>query len=409
MVAAFHSHPCIHLYRPHRQVSLSRDKPTMTLTPVPDIPPRRIIKDNVYDGMPDAVGNTPLIRLQRASRETGCNIYGKAEFMNPGGSIKARAGLFLIKDAEKRGLLTPGKPGIIVEPTAGNTGISLAEVAAARGYKFVAVVPSSQSQEKKDAMRYAGAEVIEVPPVPYTNPNNYVRYGARLAKELGAVLAGQFENRANREGHRDSTGPEIWAQLDGKVDGFSCAAGTGGTISGVADYLRSVSDTVKIALTDPCGGKLVNYFNHGELRSEGESIAEGVGQVRVTGQLQGFTPDYAFEIPDTEAMKIVCDMMQEEGICLGPSSGINVGGAIRLAKELGPGHNIVTVLCDHGTRYSGKVFNVPFLREKGLSSPDWILGGLSEEVSAAVERTTVPAEIAMAEQEQNGVPAAPQS
>lgn len=267
------------------------------------IPPRKIISDNVYDGLMDAIGNTPLIKLQRASRETGCNIYGKAEFMNPGASVKARAALYLIKDAEERGLLVPGQPGTIVESTAGNTGISLAEIASARGYNCVIVIPQTQSQEKKDALRYAGAQLVQVPAKPYTNPNNYVKYGARLAKELGAVYTSQFDNPANRAAHVATTGPEIWAQLAGKVDGFSCAVGTGGTLAGTAEYLRSVSDNVKIAITDPCGAKLVRFYRDGVLKAEGGSITEGIGQGRITGNLEGFKPDFAFEISDEEVCR----------------------------------------------------------------------------------------------------------
>lgn len=348
--------------------------------------------------------------------------------------------MYLIKDAEERGLLTPGEPGIIVESTAGNTGISLAEVAASRGYKCVIVIPKTQSQEKKDALRYAGAELVEVPAKPYSNPNNYVKYGARLAEELGALYTGQFDNRANRAAHVATTGPEIWAQLKGKIDGFSCAIGTGGTLAGTAEYLRSKSDTVKIALTDPCGAKLVRYYNDGVLKAEGDSITEGIGQGRVTGNLEGFKPDYAYEIPDEEvrqhgrisngedaltqqaitnvsflylssaillqALEIVFNIMQEEGMCLGTSSGINVAGAIRFAKELGPGHTIVTVLCDLGTRYTGKLFNASFLAEQGLPQPEWLARGLSEDVASAVERTTIPDDIAAAEQAANAAKAA---
>lgn len=283
-----------------RSIAPSRHVATMS---VPPTSTGNIITNNVYDHMTDLIGNTPLVKLQRASRETGCDIYGKCEFMNPSSSVKARAALYLILDAERRGLLTPGKPGIIVESTAGNTGISLAEIASARGYKCVIVIPKTQSQEKKDALRYAGAELVQVPAKPYTNPNNYVKFGARLAKELGAVYTNQFDNPANRSAHVATTGPEIWAQLKGKVDGFSCAIGTGGTVAGVAEYLRSVSDTVKIAVTDPCGAKLVRFYNDGILKAQGDSITEGIGQGRVTGNLEGFTPDYAFEIPDEEVSR----------------------------------------------------------------------------------------------------------
>ncbi|EKF43921.1 cysteine synthase A [Nitratireductor indicus C115] len=324
----------------------------------------------------DAIGNTPLIRLRRASEETGCEIFGKAEFMNPGQSVKDRAGLFIIRDAEKRGLLRPG--GVIVEGTAGNTGIGLTLVAKALGYRTVIVIPETQSQEKKDALRLLGAELIEVPAVPYKNPNNYVKVSGRLAEQLartepnGAIWANQFDNVANRNGHVNTTAAEIFDQTDGKVDGFVSAVGTGGTLAGVAEGLRSRTSGVKIALADPMGAALYSYYTSGELKSEGSSITEGIGQGRITANLDGFTPDFSYQIPDEEALPIIFDLVQEEGLCLGGSTGINIAGAIRLARELGPGHRIVTVLCDHGTRYQSKLFNPAFLRDKSLPTPVWL-------------------------------------
>ncbi len=324
----------------------------------------------------DAIGNTPLIRLKRASEETGCEILGKAEFMNPGQSVKDRAGLFIIRDAEKRGLLRPG--GVIVEGTAGNTGIGLTVVAKALGYRTVIVIPETQSQEKKDALRVLGAELIEVPAVPYRNPNNYVKVSGRLAEQIaksdpnGAIWANQFDNVANREGHVKTTAAEIWEQTGGKVDGFVSAVGTGGTLAGVAEGLRRKNRDVKVALADPMGAALFSYYTDGELKSEGTSITEGIGQGRITANLDGFAPDFSHQIPDDEALPIVFDLVQEEGLCLGGSTGINIAGAIRLARELGPGHRIVTVLCDYGTRYQSKLFNPSFLREKGLPVPGWM-------------------------------------
>ncbi len=324
----------------------------------------------------DAIGNTPLIRLGRASEETGCEIFGKAEFMNPGQSVKDRAGLFIIRDAEKRGLLRPG--GVIVEGTAGNTGIGLTLVAKALGYRTVIVIPETQSQEKKDALRLLGAELIEVPAVPYKNPNNYVKVSGRLAEQLartesnGAIWANQFDNVANRNGHVNTTAAEIFEQTGGKVDGFVSAVGTGGTLAGVAEGLRSRASGVKIALADPMGAALYSYYTSGDLKSEGSSITEGIGQGRITANLDGFTPDFSYQIPDEEALPIIFDLVQEEGLCLGGSTGINIAGAIRLARELGPGHRIVTVLCDHGTRYQSKLFNPAFLRGKSLPTPDWL-------------------------------------
>ncbi|WP_336068310.1 cysteine synthase A [Nitratireductor rhodophyticola] len=324
----------------------------------------------------DAIGNTPLIRLKRASEETGCEIFGKAEFMNPGQSVKDRAGLFIIRDAEKRGFLRPG--GVIVEGTAGNTGIGLTVVAKALGYRTVIVIPETQSQEKKDALRVLGAELIEVPAVPYKNPNNYVKVSGRLAEQIaksdpnGAIWANQFDNVANREGHVKTTAAEIWEQTDGKVDGFVSAVGTGGTLAGVAEGLRHKNKDVKVALADPMGAALYSYYTDGELKSEGTSITEGIGQGRITANLDGFAPDFSYQIPDEEALPIVFNLVQEEGLCLGGSTGINIAGAIRLARELGSGHRIVTVLCDYGTRYQSKLFNPSFLREKGLPVPGWM-------------------------------------
>ncbi|MAW87497.1 MAG: cysteine synthase A [Phyllobacteriaceae bacterium] len=324
----------------------------------------------------ECIGNTPLIRLRKASEQTGCEIYGKAEFMNPGQSVKDRAGLFIVRDAEKRGLLEPG--GLIVEGTAGNTGIGLTVVAKALGYRTVIVIPETQSQEKKDALRVLGAELIEVPAVPYRNPNNYVKVSGRLAAKLaessphGAIWANQFDNIANRDGHVATTAEEIWAQTGGKVDGFVAAVGTGGTLAGVAMGLKARNADVKVALADPMGAALYSYYTTGEMKSEGSSITEGIGQGRITANLEGFTPDFAFQIGDEEALPVVFDLVQEEGLCLGGSSGINIAGAMRLARELGPGHTIVTILCDYGTRYQSKLFNPDFLRSKDLPFPAWM-------------------------------------
>lgn len=321
-----------------------------------------------------AIGNTPLIRLNKVSEATGCDIYGKAEFMNPGQSVKDRAALYIIKDALASGALKPG--GTIVEGTAGNTGIGLALVGASMGFKTVIVIPETQSQEKKDMLRLAGAELVQVPAAPYRNPNNYVRYSGRLAAELaktepnGAIWANQFDNVANRQAHIETTGPEIWEQTGGKVDGFTCAVGSGGTLAGVAEALQSKG--VKIALADPMGAALYNFYENGELKSEGGSITEGIGQGRITANLEGFKPDMSFQISDNEALPYVFDLLAEEGLCLGGSSGINVAGAVRMAKEMGPGHTIVTILCDYGTRYQSKLFNPAFLKEKGLPTPEWL-------------------------------------
>ena len=322
----------------------------------------------------DAIGNTPLLKLRKASELTGCTILGKAEFMNPGQSVKDRAALFIIKDAVAKGLLKPG--GTIVEGTAGNTGIGLALVGASMGFKTVIVIPETQSQEKKDMLRLAGAELVEVPAAPYRNPNNYVRYSGRLAEELaktepnGAIWANQFDNTSNRQAHVEMTAPEIWEQTDGKVDGFICAAGSGGTVAGVAQVLQPKG--VKVGLADPMGAALYSYYTTGEFKSEGGSISEGIGQGRITANLEGFTPDFTCQVPDEEALPIVFDLMKEEGLCMGGSTGVNIGGAMKLAQEMGPGHTIVTILCDYGTRYQSKLYNPSFLKEKGLPVPDWL-------------------------------------
>ena len=329
-----------------------------------------------HPSMINAIGNTPLIKLQKVSDETGCNILGKAEFMNPGQSVKDRAALFIIRDAEKKGLLKPG--GTIVEGTAGNTGIGIALVANALGYKSVIVIPDTQSQEKKDMLRLAGAELIEVPAVPYKDDNNYVKYSGRLAAELaeksdnGAIWANQFDNVANRQAHIDTTGPEIWQQTEGQVDGFTCAIGTGGTLAGTAIYLKQQNADIRIAAADPMGACMYHWYKHGELKAEGTSITEGIGQGRVTENLVDAPIDDAYQIPDAEALPIVFDLLTEEGLCLGGSSGINIAGAMRMARELGPGHTIVTILCDYGTRYQSKLFNPAFLKEKGLPYPSWL-------------------------------------
>jgi cysteine synthase A len=328
------------------------------------------------DGIIEAIGDTPLIKLERVSAATGCTILGKAEFMNPGQSVKDRAALYIIKDAVKKGELRPG--GVIVEGTAGNTGIGLALVGNAMGFRSVIVIPETQSQEKKDTLRLCGAELIEVPAVAYSNPNNYVKVSGRLAAQLakteknGAVWANQFDNVANRDAHFEATGPEIWQQTDGKIDGFVCAVGTGGTLAGVAMALKARNKNVRIALADPMGAALYSYYTTGVLKSEGSSITEGIGQGRITKNLEDAPIDTAFQIPDAEAVPIIFDLLEHEGLCLGGSSGINIAGAVRLAKEIGPGHTIVTVLCDYGTRYQSKLFNPQFLREKNLPVPAWL-------------------------------------
>src|SRR5438477_1513285 len=322
------------------------------------------------DGLVGAIGNTPLIRLRRASELTGCEILGKAEFLNPGGSVKDRAGLYIILDAEKRGLLKRG--GLIVEGTAGNTGIGLALVGNARGYRTLIVIPDTQSQEKKDMLRLCGAELREVPAVPYKDPNNYVHVSERVAKELGAFWANQWDNTANADGHYQSTGPEIWRETGGKVDGFTCAIGTGGTLAGVSRYLKEKNPKVRIVAADPVGAAMYSWFKRGELKSEGSSITEGIGQGRVTKNVAQAVVDDAYQIPDAEALPLIFDLVKQEGLVLGGSSGINVAGAIRLARDLGPGHTVVTILADSGTRYQSKLFNRAFLEQKGLPVPDWL-------------------------------------
>lgn len=324
----------------------------------------------------ESIGNTPLIRLNRASEATGCEILGKAEFMNPGQSVKDRAALFIVRDAERRGLLRPG--GLIVEGTAGNTGIGLAMVGKALGYRSTIMIPRTQSQEKKDAIRLYGAELVEVDAVPYSNPDNYVRYSGRLAEELaktepaGAIWANQFDNVANRQAHVETTAPEIWAQTDGKVDGFICAVGSGGTLAGVAEGLRERNPKVAIGLADPHGAALYAYYTSGELKAEGGSISEGIGQGRITANLEGLKVDHAYRISDEEMLLAIYDLVEHEGLVMGGSTGVNVAGAIRLAKDLGPGHTIVTILCDHGQRYQSKIYNPDFLRERGLPAPGWL-------------------------------------
>ena len=328
----------------------------------------------IYSDLVAAVGNTPLIRLKAASEATGCEILGKAEFMNPGQSVKDRAALYIIKAAVASGDLKPG--GTIVEGTAGNTGIGLALVGASMGFRTVIVIPETQSQEKKDMLRLAGAELVEVPAAPYKNPNNYVRYSGRLAQELaktepnGAIWANQFDNIANRQAHIETTGPEIWAQTEGKLDGFICAAGSGGTVAGMGLYLQPKG--VKVGLADPDGAALHSFYTTGVLASEGGSISEGIGQGRITKNLEGFTPDMSYNITDAEALPFVFDLLRNEGLVLGGSSGINIAGAVRMARDLGPGHRIVTILCDYGTRYQSKLFNPDFLRSKGLEVPEWM-------------------------------------
>ena len=333
--------------------------------------------DEIKKDVIAAIGNTPLIRLKCASELTGCEILGKAEFLNPGQSVKDRAALFIIQDALRNGTLRPG--GTIVEGTAGNTGIGLATVANALGFKTVIVIPDTQSQEKKDALRLLGADLIEVPAVPYKNPNNYVRLSGRLAEQLaktepnGAIWANQFDNVANRQAHIQSTGPEIWDQTLGKVDGFTCAVGTGGTLAGVAIALKERNRNIRIAAADPLGAAIYSWIKTGELKMQGSSITEGIGQSRVTGNLEGAPIDDAYEIPDEEALPIIFDLLEHEGLCMGGSTGINVAGAIRMARDLGPGHTIVTVLADYGNRYQSKLFNPDFLREKGLPCPPWLV------------------------------------
>jgi cysteine synthase A len=333
---------------------------------------------DIRNSLVELVGNTPLVRLRKVSDATGCAILGKCEFLNPGGSIKDRAALAIILDAEAKGLLRPG--GVIVEGTAGNTGIGLAHVGNARGYRTVIVMPDTQSQEKRDALRLIGADLRLVPAVPYRDPNNYVKYSGRLAAELartepnGAIWANQFDNVANRDGHYRTTGPEIWQQTGGRIDAFCCAVGTGGTIAGVGMFLKERNPAVRIVLADPMGAALYHYYKHGELKAEGTSITEGIGQGRITANLDGAPIDDALQITDEEALPYIFDLVLDEGLIMGGSTGINIAGAVRVARELGPGHTIVTVLCDYGTRYQSKLFNPAFLRDKGLPVPRWLDG-----------------------------------
>jgi cysteine synthase len=330
----------------------------------------------VRNGFIDTIGNTPLIRLARASDATGCEILGKAEFMNPGGSVKDRAALAIVKDAEEKGLIKPG--GVIVEGTAGNTGIGLALVGNARGYRTVIVIPETQTQEKKDMLRLCGADLREVPAVPYRDPNNYVKFSGRLAEELaakepaGAIWANQFDNVANRKGHYETTGPEIWRQTDGRIDGFICAVGSGGTLAGVEKYLREQKADINIGLADVPGAALYEFYKNGELKAEGSSITEGIGQGRITANIAEMKIDLPYLIPDSESLQVAFDLLQHEGLALGSSSGVNVAGAIRMARDLGPGHTIVTVLCDGAAKYQSKMFNRAFLEEKGLPVPAWL-------------------------------------
>ncbi len=331
----------------------------------------------MVESIVEAIGHTPLVRLKKPSAQTGCDIFGKAEFMNPGGSVKDRAALAIIEDAVARGALRPG--GTIVEGTAGNTGIGLALVAAALGYKTVIVIPVTQSQEKKDMLKLSGVELIEVPAVPYSDPGNYVHASQRIAERLaatapnGAIWANQFDNVANRDGHRRTTGVEIWNDMDGRVDGFICAVGTGGTLAGVGMALKERDPDIAIGLADPMGASLFNFYTHGELKSEGSSITEGIGQGRITANLADAPVDRAYQIGDAEALEIVFDLAEHEGLLLGGSSGINVAGAIRLARDLGPGHRVVTILCDSGARYASKLYNPDFLRARGLPVPGWLV------------------------------------
>lgn len=329
-----------------------------------------------HENLAAAIGNTPLIRLNQVSDATGCEILGKAEFLNPGQSVKDRAALYIIRAAIASGELKPG--GTIVEGTAGNTGIGLSLVGASMGFKSVIVIPDSQSQEKKDMLRLAGATLVEVPPKPYRDDNNYIKYAARLATELaktepnGAIFANQFDNTANRQAHVETTGPELWAQTDGKIDGFICAAGSGGTVAGVAQVLQPKG--VKVGLADPMGAALYNFYEHGELKSEGSSISEGIGQGRITANLDGFKPDFVCQVTDEEALPIVFDLLEHEGLCMGGSTGVNIGGAVKMAEHMGPGHTIVTILCDYGSRYQSKLWNPDFLRGKDLPVPHWLDG-----------------------------------
>jgi cysteine synthase A len=330
----------------------------------------------VHPSVLEAIGNTPLIKLKGASEATGCTILGKAEFLNPGQSVKDRAALYIIRDAEKKGLLRPG--GVIVEGTAGNTGIGLTLVAKALGYRTVIVIPETQSQEKKDALKLLGAELVEVPAVPYKNPNNYVKVSGRLAEQLaktepnGAIWANQFDNVANRQAHIETTAREIWDDTSGKIDGFICSVGSGGTLAGVAMGLKGFNKDIKIGIADPDGAALYEFYKNGELKSAGSSITEGIGQGRITANLEGFTPEFAYNISDSEALPYVFDLVEHEGLCLGGSSAINIAGAVRLARDLGPDHTVVTILCDYGNRYQSKLFNPDFLTSKSLPLPAWL-------------------------------------
>jgi cysteine synthase len=330
----------------------------------------------VRDGFVEAIGHTPLIKLRHASELTGCTILGKAEFLNPGGSVKDRAALAIIKDAEERGTLRPG--GVIVEGTAGNTGIGLALVGNARGYRTVIVMPETQSQEKKDMLRLCGAELHLVPALPYKDPGNYVHVSERMAAELakreplGAIWANQFDNLANRRGHYETTGPEIWEETGGRVDGFVCSAGTGGTLAGVASFLKEQNAKIAIGLADPLGSTNYSWFKSGTIKVEGSSITEGIGQGRITKNIEGAPIDFPCQIPDEEALPLIFALLKDEGLCVGGSTGINLAGAIRLARELGPNHTVVTILCDYGTRYQSKLFNPEFLRSKSLPVPSWL-------------------------------------
>ncbi len=331
---------------------------------------------DVRDGLLETIGNTPLIKLREVSEATGCEIYGKAEFMNPGGSVKDRAALYIVRDAEKKGRLKPG--GIIVEGTAGNTGIGLALVGDASNYRTIIVIPETQTEEKKDMLRLAGADLREVPAVPYKDPGNYVHVSERIAKEMaethphGAIWANQFDNTANRDAHYLGTGPEIWEQLDGNVDGFTCSVGTGGTLAGVGMALKERKKDIRVAISDPMGSALYGYYANGELKAEGESITEGIGQGRITANLEDAPIEEAYQITDEEALPYIFDLLKYEGLCMGTSTGINIAGAVRLANQMGPGHTIVTILCDYGTRYQSKLFNVDFLKSRGLPCPDWL-------------------------------------
>ena len=344
---------------------------------MPHEPHSKMNSSSIRENLIQSIGNTPLIRLRRASEETGCTILGKAEFMNPGGSVKDRAAKAIVLDAEKQGVLKPG--GLIVEGTAGNTGIGLALVGNSRGYRTLIVIPETQSQEKKDMLRLSGAELKEVPAVPYRDPQNYIKISGRLAEELnqndpkGAIWANQFDNVANRQAHYETTGPEIWEQTEGKVDAFICAVGTGGTLAGTGAFLKEKNPEIQIGLADPMGAALYAYYTDGELSSWGDSMTEGIGQGRITANLEDAVVDHPFQIPDEEALPVCFKLLQEEGLCLGSSSGINVAGAIRLAKKLGPGKTIVTILCDSGTRYQSKLFNPQFLKKKGLPVPEWLI------------------------------------